>query len=126
MSDHAASKPYLGSKSYDTIRNAALVYLPGLATLYFTIAQITGLPYAEEVVGIIAAVTVFLGITTKVSKSNYNASPENQRVTVGPPDGEVVITTHEDGDSFLFKPDTDLEGLKSKDSVTLKVVRKSE
>lgn len=125
MADHAASKPYLSPKTYDAIRNSALVYLPGLATLYFTIAQITGLPYAEEVVGIIAAVTVFLGIGTKVSKSNYNASPENQKVTMGPPDGQVIITSHEDGDSLLLDVNRDLEDLKSKDSITLGVVRKN-
>lgn len=126
MSDHEASKPHLGPKSYDTVRNSALVYLPGLATLYFSIAQITGLPYAEEVVGVIAAITVFLGITTKVSKSNFNQSPEGQRTLVGPPDGQVVVTSHEDGDSLLLNVDSDLETLKSKDSITLNVVRKSE
>lgn len=119
MSDHAA-KAHLGAGTYDAFRNAALVYLPGLGTLYFTIAQIVGLPYAEEVVGIIAAVSVFLGITVKISKSNYLKSPESNQLA-GPADGTMTVTKFEDGDTIRFAPNLDLEELKAKDHVVLKV-----
>lgn len=35
--------------------------LPAIATLYAALAGIWGLPYCEEIVGTIAAVTTFLG-----------------------------------------------------------------
>jgi hypothetical protein len=119
MSDHAA-KPHLGAGTYDAFRNAALVYLPALGTLYFTIAQITGLPYAEEVVGILAALAAFLGIAVKVSKANYLKSPEASEPK-GPADGTMTVTKYEDGDTIRFAPNLDLEELKAKDHVVLKV-----
>lgn len=123
MSDHA-TKTYLPAATYDTFRNAALLYLPGVGTLYFAVAQIWGLPYAEQVVGTLAALTVFLGITVKKSKSNYNKSGDAPAL-VGTPDGEVVVTSHEDGDTLRLDVNSDLDELKSKDSITLLVKKES-
>jgi len=114
MSDHSKTSPTLGPVTYDAFRNAALVYLPALGTLYFTISQIVGLPYAEEVVGIIAAVSVFLGVTVKVSKSNYKRSEKGI-------DGEVLVTPSEDGDSLKLVLENDLESVKDKGTMVFKV-----
>jgi hypothetical protein len=123
MSEHeAVSKPHLAAGTYDTFRDSALLYLPGLATLYFTLAQFWNLPYPEQIVGTIAALTVFLGITVKKSKSNFLKSPEGQ-VPTGPSDGAMVVTSYEDGDTIRFAPDLDLEELKAKDQVVLTVQR---
>lgn len=59
------------SKVYDAIRFMALVALPGLGALYFGVAQIWGLPYAEEVVGTITVVDTFLGLVVKKSSTEY-------------------------------------------------------
>lgn len=62
----------LNSKLYDVLKFIAQVLLPALGTLYFTLAQIWGLPYAEQIVGTIAAIDTFLGIILGISTSSYN------------------------------------------------------
>lgn len=59
-------------KTYDILKHIAQIYLPALATLYFGVASIWGLPYAEQIVGTITAVDTFLGAILKVSSINYN------------------------------------------------------
>ena len=48
--------------------------LPACGTLYFALASIWGLPYAEQIIGTISAVTVFIGALIGISTSNYNKS----------------------------------------------------
>ena len=40
----------MSNKVYDILKWIALIALPALATLYFAISQIWGLPYGEQVV----------------------------------------------------------------------------
>jgi len=62
------------SKSaYDIVKWIALLILPGLAALYFTLAQVWVLPYAETVVGAAAVIDVFLGILLGISSDQYKA-----------------------------------------------------
>lgn len=58
-------------KLYDYLKFLAQIALPALATLYFTLAQIWGLPAAENVVGTIMAVDLFLGVLLGISQVNY-------------------------------------------------------
>lgn len=60
------------NSTYDILKEIAQVWLPALATLYFALAQIWGLPYGEEIVGTIAAVDAFLGAVLKISTAKYN------------------------------------------------------
>lgn len=69
-----AKPALLSNKAYDTLMNTVLLALPALGTFYFTIAQFWGLPYAEEVVGTLAALAILVGVILKVSKSSYIAS----------------------------------------------------
>jgi TRAP-type uncharacterized transport system fused permease subunit len=62
----------MSNKVYDILKNITQLVLPGLGTLYFTIAGIWGLPYAEQIVGTITAVVTFLGVILKISTINYN------------------------------------------------------
>lgn len=64
----------LNDKVYNVLKPIATTVLPGLGALYFTLAQIWGLPNAEEVVGTIAAVNVFLGLLINVTSVQYNRS----------------------------------------------------
>lgn len=64
----------LSNSVYDTLKKIAQIYLPAAGTLYFTIAQIWGLPGAEEVVGTIVAVDTFLGVILGFSSKTYNNS----------------------------------------------------
>ena len=61
----------MSNKVYDILKYIAQIILPALATLYFAIAGIWGLPYGEQVVGTITAVDTFLGVVLGISSANY-------------------------------------------------------
>lgn len=61
----------LSNKAYDTLVWVAQYLLPGLATLYFALSGIWGLPNTEGVVGTIMAIDVFLGALLGVSHYNF-------------------------------------------------------
>ena len=63
----------LSDKAYDILKWVAQYLLPGLATLYFALSQIWGLPYGEQVIGTIAAVSTFLGVFMGISTATYKA-----------------------------------------------------
>jgi len=62
----------LSNKTYDVLKFIAQIFLPAVGTLYFALAGIWGLPYAEQVVGTIMAVDAFLGVMLGLSTSAYN------------------------------------------------------
>ena len=59
------------NKVYDVLKWIAMVVLPALGTLYFALAGIWELPYAEQVVGTVTAVDTFLGVLLGVSSMHY-------------------------------------------------------
>ena len=61
----------MSNKAYDVLKFIAQIVLPAVATLYFTLAQIWGLPWAEQIVGTITAIDTFLGVILGVSTSTY-------------------------------------------------------
>lgn len=62
----------MSNKVYDILKWVALIVLPAIATLYFAVAQIWGLPYGEQIVGTITAIDTFLGALLGVSNAAYN------------------------------------------------------
>lgn len=62
----------INNKTYDILKWIAQILLPATATLYFALANIWHLPYAEEIVGTITAVDTFLGILLGISNNKYN------------------------------------------------------
>lgn len=62
----------MSNETYDILKWVAQYLLPALATLYFAVAKIWGLPYGEEIVGTITAVDTFLGVLLGISTANYN------------------------------------------------------
>ena len=62
----------LSNKVYDVLKYVAQIILPALATLYFALSKIWGLPYGEEIVGTISAIDVFLGALLGISTASYN------------------------------------------------------
>lgn len=61
----------MNSKTYDILKAIAMIWLPAIGTLYFALAQIWGLPYAEEIVGTLTAIDTFLGAILGISSMNY-------------------------------------------------------
>lgn len=66
----------MNNRLYDVLKYIAQIVLPALATLYFALSKIWGLPYGEEIVGTISAIDVFLGALLGLSSMNYNKSLE--------------------------------------------------
>jgi hypothetical protein len=60
------------NKVYDILKWVAQILLPAIATLYFALASIWGLPYAEQIVGTITAIDAFLGVLLGISSAKYN------------------------------------------------------
>lgn len=61
----------MSNKTYDMLKWIAQILLPAIGTLYFAIAQIWGLPYAEQIVGTIMALDAFLGAVLGISTKAY-------------------------------------------------------
>lgn len=61
----------MSDKIYDILKKIAQYWLPALGTLYFAIANIWGLPYAEQIVGTITAIDAFLGAILGISTIQY-------------------------------------------------------
>lgn len=68
----------MNNKLYDCLKWIAQILLPAVATLYFAIAQIWGLPYAEQIVGTITAIDAFLGALLGVSTIQYKKRIEEE------------------------------------------------
>lgn len=62
----------MSNSNYDWLKWVAQIFLPACGTLYFALAQIWGLPYAEQVVGSITAIDAFLGALLGISTHYYN------------------------------------------------------
>ena len=62
----------MNDKVYDILKWIAMILLPAIATLYFTLASIWGLPYAEQIVGTITGIDTFLGVILGITSSQYN------------------------------------------------------
>ena len=61
----------MSNRTYDILKYIAQIVIPALATLYFALSQIWGLPYGEEVVGTLTAIDAFLGAVLRISTNNY-------------------------------------------------------
>ncbi len=76
----------LSDKVYNVLKFTAQYVLPAAASLYFGLAQIWGLPYAEQIVGSILALDAFLGAILGITVRAYNkkaASGYGQSALVG-------------------------------------------
>jgi len=69
----------LNNRLYDVLKYIAQIVLPAIATLYFALSQIWGLPYGEEIVGTITAVDCFLGALLGISNVQYKKSKNDGR-----------------------------------------------
>ena len=71
----------MSNKVYDVLKFVAQILLPAIGPLYFALARIWDLPYAEQIVGTITAVDAFLGALLGISTMQYKKAAELQ-----PPD----------------------------------------
>ena len=66
----------MSNKTYDVLKWIAMVVLPAIGTLYFSLAGIWGWPYAEEIVGTVTAIDTALGVLLGISSVQYNKKQE--------------------------------------------------
>ena len=59
------------NKQYDVLKEIALIWIPAIGTLYFTLAGIWGFPYGEQIVGTLTAIDAFIGAVLKISTVKY-------------------------------------------------------
>ena len=62
---------FKNEKIYDALKWISLIFLPALATLWFTVAKIWGLPYIAEITGTLVAIDTFLGALIGISNIRY-------------------------------------------------------
>lgn len=68
----------LNNAVYDVLKWIALIALPAMGTFYFALAGIWGFPYAEQIVGTIAAIDTCLGTVLGISTYNFNKKVEDE------------------------------------------------
>ena len=73
-SETQGKRPLLSDRNYTILKHISAIGLPSVGALYFALASLWHLPSAEQVVGSIAAVNVFMGGLMGAAQSSYNAS----------------------------------------------------
>lgn len=68
----------LKNSVYDVLKWIAQILLPAIGTLYFALASIWNLPYAEQIVGTITAIDAFLGAILGISTIQYRKENQNE------------------------------------------------
>lgn len=63
----------LSNRLYDIFKYVATIVLPALATFYFALSEIWGLPFGGEIVATITALDTFLGVLLGISSARYQA-----------------------------------------------------
>ena len=71
----------MSHKAFDILRFFQSVLLPAIGTLYFTLAGIWNLPYAEQVAGTVTALVTFLGAFVEYKRQSWKG---NQNEDVRP------------------------------------------
>lgn len=72
----------ISNRLYDVLKFFCTIFCPALGTFIFAISKIWGFPpYAENIVGTISAVAMFIGALIGISTAQYRRDSELQ-----PPD----------------------------------------
>ena len=104
-----------GEKTYQALKFVALVLLPAMTTLYFTLGNVLDLPNVEQVIGSMTAIDTFLGVLLGISTKSFNK--QNPAY-----DGHMVIQeTQAGGVLYSLELDSEPEELKNKKKVTFRV-----
>lgn len=104
----------MSNLTYDRLKRTAQLILPGLGALYFTLSQIWGLPYGEEVVGSIAALNTFIGGIVVVSSNQYQARHSAA-------DGALILEEVDGVLKYTMELERDPSELSGQDEFRLKI-----
>lgn len=67
----------MSEKIYRILKYCCQIFLPALGGLYFGLAQLWNLPYAEQIVGTCSCIAAFIGILIGISSYQYYKGVEN-------------------------------------------------
>lgn len=110
-------RPLLGDVSYQILKHAATTGLPGLITLYFTLAQIWHWSNTAQVMGTLTAINTAIGVLLGVSSYSYHNSD-------APFDGEIRVANTEAGKTIgTLVFNNDPEKMLGQQSATLKIMQ---
>lgn len=110
-------KPLLGDVSYRLLKHFATTGLPGLTTLYFTLAQIWHWSNTAQVMGTLTAINTAAGVLLGVSSYSYHNSD-------APFDGEIRVANTETGKTIgTLVFNNDPTKMLTQQSATLKITQ---
>ena len=66
----------MSDKVYTILKYLCQIAIPAFGSLYFGLAQLWDLPYAEQIVGTCSCVAAFIGILIGVSSYRYYKEEE--------------------------------------------------
>jgi Putative phage holin Dp-1 len=104
----------VSNKNHDLLKAIALIWLPALGTLVFTISDIWALPAGKQIVGSIMAVDAFLGVVLGITTRLYNTAGKNF-------DGEFVLDQSNPAKDTYSLVMNSVDDLASKKEIRLKV-----
>lgn len=105
---------FFTNKLYDKLKFIALVLLPALGTLWFTLSGIWDLPYVVQVVRTIMAIDAFLGVVLHLTTASYYKNGKNF-------DGTIDVNDTADKTAFMLNYNGDPDDIPGKHSVEFKV-----
>lgn len=112
------TKPLMSDSTYDHMKQGVQLVLPACGSLYFGLAQIWGMPNAEEVVGTFSVLAVFLGVVLNFSARRYEETGAGFA-------GDVLINETSTGTKvYTLSLNGDPEDIDHMESVTFRVVPK--
>lgn len=68
----------MSNKTFDILKWVCMIVMPAVITLYTTLSTLWGWPYADLVVGSMAAVNTFVGAVLGISAINYTKAKDNE------------------------------------------------
>ena len=108
----------INNKVYGIIKWVIVYLLPAIGTLYFSISQLWGIPHADQILGTISSVTIFLSMILGLSSSSYKKNGSGM-------DGVMLVdTSNPDKDVYLLQLTNEAINLAEKDTITFKVEKK--
>jgi uncharacterized membrane protein len=109
------AKKFLSGAVYDRLKFVALILLPALTTLYFTLGTMWEWDNVQQIMGTMVALNTFLGVILGISTKRYNDSDAKY-------DGNIVITESESGGKlYSLEVNGDPGDIDQKKTVVFKV-----
>lgn len=105
----------ISNKTYDILKWIVCIVLPAFTTLYSTIAICLNLPFTEQVVTIMVAVTTFLGVILGFSTYEYNKKEMGVNGTL------IIDQANPDMPFTELKLDEPISDVADSKNVTLKI-----